>query len=387
MSRRWELDALRGLMLVLMTLTHLPTRFSYPLGHTFGFVSAAEGFVLLSGFMAGAVYTRRARQGGWQAMRQAYWQRARLIYACHLGLLLALLLVYAPWAAARGQADLTQLTAYFTSHPWAATASAAALLWQPALLDILPMYVIFMLLSPLLVQQGQRHGWGWVLGASVLVWGLAQFDVGARLYDAAAGATGLTLAREETGSFVVLGWQFLWVLGLWLGSAQANGERPVGAFPTWMVHAALGIAVVCLVWRHLVGHDPFGTDMSLNALFDKWHLGPLRVLNLFALLVVVLHFGPALVRGQRPRLAYFETLGRASLSVFCVHLLVVLLALTLFGGNPQRHSIWIDLALLGGCFTVLWCTARWAGRPPSSGARLGPRPAAAALRVSAGAPR
>lgn len=48
MTRRWELDALRGLMLVLMTLTHLPTRLSSPLGQPFGFVSAAEGFVLLS---------------------------------------------------------------------------------------------------------------------------------------------------------------------------------------------------------------------------------------------------------------------------------------------------------------------------------------------------
>jgi uncharacterized membrane protein len=41
MNRLWELDALRGLMLVLMTLTHLPTRFSDPAGQPFGWVSAA----------------------------------------------------------------------------------------------------------------------------------------------------------------------------------------------------------------------------------------------------------------------------------------------------------------------------------------------------------
>ena len=50
-------------MLVLMTLTHVPTRFSSPAGQPFGYVSAAEGFVLLSAFMAGSVYTRRAAQG------------------------------------------------------------------------------------------------------------------------------------------------------------------------------------------------------------------------------------------------------------------------------------------------------------------------------------
>ncbi len=31
-TRRWEIDALRGLMLALMTLTHLPTRLTTPLG-------------------------------------------------------------------------------------------------------------------------------------------------------------------------------------------------------------------------------------------------------------------------------------------------------------------------------------------------------------------
>ena len=37
-TRLNELDALRGLMLVLMTLTHLPTRLSSPLGQPFGYV-------------------------------------------------------------------------------------------------------------------------------------------------------------------------------------------------------------------------------------------------------------------------------------------------------------------------------------------------------------
>ena len=49
MTRRAELDALRGLLLVLMTITHLPTRYSVYSSQIFGFVSAAEGFVFLSG--------------------------------------------------------------------------------------------------------------------------------------------------------------------------------------------------------------------------------------------------------------------------------------------------------------------------------------------------
>src|SRR5687768_9046581 len=70
-ERLWQVDALRGLMLVLMTLTHLPTRIASPAGQPFGFVSAAEGFVLLSGFMAGLVYATRERREGEERMRAA----------------------------------------------------------------------------------------------------------------------------------------------------------------------------------------------------------------------------------------------------------------------------------------------------------------------------
>ena len=38
MGRQTELDWLRGLMLVLMTITHLPTWFSSHVGQPFGFV-------------------------------------------------------------------------------------------------------------------------------------------------------------------------------------------------------------------------------------------------------------------------------------------------------------------------------------------------------------
>ena len=43
MTRRLDIDALRGLMLVLMTFTHLPTRFASPVGQTCegGFVRVA----------------------------------------------------------------------------------------------------------------------------------------------------------------------------------------------------------------------------------------------------------------------------------------------------------------------------------------------------------
>ena len=51
LERKPELDALRGLFLVWMTLTHLPTRASDLVNQPFGFVSSAEGFVFLSALL------------------------------------------------------------------------------------------------------------------------------------------------------------------------------------------------------------------------------------------------------------------------------------------------------------------------------------------------
>lgn len=95
MTRRLDIDALRGLMLVLMTFTHLPTRFASPFGQPLGFVSSAEGFVFLSAFMCGWIYSERAKRDGLSSMRRALWQRATAIYACQIALLVFLLTIVA----------------------------------------------------------------------------------------------------------------------------------------------------------------------------------------------------------------------------------------------------------------------------------------------------
>ena len=62
LERKPELDALRGLFLVWMTLTHLPTRFSDFVNQPLGFVSSAEGFVFISALLVGRLYIRDSRK-------------------------------------------------------------------------------------------------------------------------------------------------------------------------------------------------------------------------------------------------------------------------------------------------------------------------------------
>ena len=68
MRRLQELDALRGLMLVWMTLTHLPTVLTTYVNQPFGFISASEGFLFLSALFTGRIYFRLAQRDGHSVM-------------------------------------------------------------------------------------------------------------------------------------------------------------------------------------------------------------------------------------------------------------------------------------------------------------------------------
>jgi hypothetical protein len=89
-------------------------------------------------------------------------------------------------------------------------------------------------------------------------------------------------------------------------------------------------------------------------LFDKWHLGPLRLLN-FALVGALLVVAQSALKplAIRP----LVLLGQSSLQVFCVHLLFCFAGLTLMG-NASALSGWKQAALLIATFSAMLLTAK-----------------------------
>jgi hypothetical protein len=347
-------------MLVLMTLTHLPTRFSQYTGEPFGFVSSAEGFVFLSAFMVGWIHVARARKNDNAIVRDAVWHRALILYACQIGLLLFLLMIVAPIGTAKGQPAITDLVSFFHREPLTALSSGLVLLYDPPLLDILPLYIPLMLVTPAVLTWSLRRGWGPILGISFGLWILAQFGVGRTVYQAIAGAVRFDMPYAQTGAFSLLAWQLLWIIGLWMGSAKSDRDQRDIATPGWLVAPAAVVAVAFLVWRHAIGEMPFPSGNELNTLFDKWHLSPLRLLDFLALLVVTIRWGSAWASWfARP---FLTRLGAASLPVFCAHLVICLLVLAFFGTDYDHRGWEVDVALLIGTFVALYAVAKAALR-------------------------
>lgn len=369
MTRRAELDALRGLLLVLMTITHLPTRYSVYSSQIFGFVSAAEGFVFLSGFVAGMVYWRGMALQGEDWMRRKLFARARELYGWHLLLLLFLFTAGAAIAYYGGRPLLRNLLSFYFEQPFMALWTAPLLMYQPPLLDILPTYIVMLLLTPLWLGQANRHGWGKVLLCSALIWTFAQVGGRALVLDGFNWLTGErvpTLPLPAWGFFDDFAWQLLWVFGLWTGHLASHQQLAAQLPRRALRIAAVVAALAYLAWYHGILDRALQTVgltvlvPGAQPLLDKVMLRPLRVLNFVVLTVTVglaLPYLSAAVRRIRLRaVGLLELLGRASLQVFTAHLFLVLLAFALVDANetplPDELALVVIVAVLGGLLLV-----------------------------------
>ncbi|MDP9898419.1 OpgC domain-containing protein [Variovorax ginsengisoli] len=364
MKRLWELDVARGLMLVLMTITHVPSRFTDPVGQPFGFVSAAEGFVLLSAFVSGLVYSRIGYAQGVDVMRRAFWRRALKIYLIQAALLLFVFTVITAVGLRVDHTEIKEMVRYYLAHPHDALTYSLLLVYQPAFLDILPMYILFMLMSPWVIAFAMRHGWQWPIAVSATLWAVAQFGSTQWLYAVVSSRLHVPVPYDETGSFDTFTWQFLWFVGMWMGASRNAPDAQPFTFPRWLLGGAIVVAGFCLGWRHFgpTGQAPFGDDAGLNLLFDKWHLGPLRLVNLAALCIVAIRFGPPLLNRLPWRPRVLEAMGSASLPVFCAHLVAVFLVLSFVGRNNPATSWASDVLLLAVVFCGLYAVAWWVQR-------------------------
>ncbi len=351
-----ELDALRGLMLVGMTLTHLPTAASHYVNQLFGFVSWAEGFVLLSALLAGRVYGALLRQRSLGVVLKRLWLRGAKLYGYHVVLLTVAFTLVAAAAVHTQKPALQGLLDFYLAHRALAIISSLLLLYCPPLLDILPMYIVFLFLTPLFLGIGRRWGWKYILAPSALLWLAAQMGARERVHSFLVAHAGFPIPIQHLGAFNLFAWQFLWVFGLWVGAGGAT--RLLDWFGSrWTIAFSLLVATMFLVLRYqLIPYFVTHPVDQGNAwvLFDKWQLGVLRLLNFAVLGVLYTALRPYMAR----RLVWgpLVLLGKSSLEVFCASLLFCFAALALVGDGAGA-SVFSQAAILTGSLSGLYAVA------------------------------
>jgi hypothetical protein len=338
-----------------MTVNHLPTEIRKVTDQPIGLFTAAEGFVFLSGLLAGWVYTRKLRERGRQGLVSAVLLRARTIYKWHL----------ASFVGAFICVQVTEQVCAFCSpnvprlffqHPLEALGLGAALLYQPGLLDLLPMYCVFVALLPPVIR-GLESGRRWlVLSLSAGVWLAVQW---------APAVDGAPLYPVNTGSFNLLAWQFIFVAGVAIGHARLSGRPQVVHPNPWVVLAAAALAVYCFGIRQY-NWGPLWPERTYGVLLNKPALGLLRIGDFAAVAYLVAIVGerfPSLL-SVRP----LEFLGRHSLVVVATQSVAIMAVLQF----PELTSTLIGRTLVAFALLAIVFAAAGIQQAIQKRSRAGP---------------
>lgn len=205
-------------LLLMMVVNHSPSSLRRFTDQPIGFFTTAEAFVFVSAFLAGLLFRKRIEKNGFEAARSSTIHRAGKIYCARLLTLAfaftigSFLLTYLP--------GLKPLFGQYLKNPPAAIAASILLVFQPPLMDILPVYILFSLLTPLVFWAAGRWGWKTVVWTSLSIWSISQL----RVRDLLVTGT-KDLDYIDLGPFDVFAWQLLWVGGLCCGQRLYEKKR------------------------------------------------------------------------------------------------------------------------------------------------------------------
>lgn len=318
-GREARLDMFRGVALVMIFINHVPgTVYENYTSRNFGFSDAAEAFVFMSGMAAGLAYSGRFRTGPvWPAIAKV-WARARQLYFVHLAITLIALGIFATAAQVFGlyEVMLKNNIAPLFSNPLGSMIGLPTLMHQLGYLNILPLYMVLLLATPLFIVVGMRRP-GWLLVGSILLW-------------AAAGQFRLNFPNYPNSGgwfFNPFSWQLIFVVGLLAGMAMKEGRRlvPNTRLLVWL---AAGFTLFILAWVKIdalgaAGRDVLGFFSKLGlpfyvTWFDKTFLALPRLAHALVLFYLMSSLGIVRRFAQSRYAAPLRLLGRQGLAVFAV---------------------------------------------------------------------
>ncbi|MBB5692744.1 OpgC family protein [Muricoccus pecuniae] len=364
-GRDLRVDLARGIALWFILVDHIP-------GNVLGRLTirnlllcdATEVFVLLAGYAAGIAYGRQMEREGWLRAGARVAGRCFNLYVAHIFLFVVFTAQVGYSAAtldAGAYLDEMHLDP-FSDRPYLALLKALLLTYQPAFLNILPLYIVVLgLFAPALPLL--RRPW-LLLAASALLYAVAR-------------AAGLNLPSWTGGGwfFNPFAWQLLFAIGAVLGHHGGTGgvpwRRPLGAACALVLLLSFAATLVIYLRRDLIVLLPLPVATVVDAV-DKSALHPFRLLSILALAYLVAHFVPRGARwlGSAPARA-FVLIGQQGLPVFCAGIFLSFLGrLAIEWSEGWAMQLGVNAAGLGAMVAIAAVVA-WSGARPRRAALPG----------------
>jgi hypothetical protein len=313
-ARDLRLDLFRGIALWLIFLDHIPSNIvAWITIRNYGFSDATEIFVFVSGYTAAFVYGKEMRERGFIVAGARILRRAWQIYVAHV-FLFAIFLAEILYVSTRFENPLyaeEMNILDFLKQPDIAIIQALLLKFKPANMDVLPLYIILLLLFPPILWLLQWRP-TLALGTSVLLyvltwrfnWNLPSYPSGHWFFNPFA-------------------WQLLFVFGAWC--ALGGAKRLSSVLQSRVTFA---IALVYLVFAFLISftwYVPYAGQFVPSWLeeviypIDKMNLDVLRFAHFLALAVVAVRFIPRDWPPLKSRALRAPIVcGEHSLEIFCL---------------------------------------------------------------------
>jgi hypothetical protein len=313
-ERDLRLDLFRGVALWLIFLDHIPENIvSWVTIRNYGFSDATEIFIFISGYTAAFVYGRAMRQRGFVLASARILRRAWQIYVAHI-FLFTIFMAEIAYVAATFENPLyaeEMKILDFLKQPDITIFQALLLKFKPVNMDVLPLYIVLLLLFPPALFLLLRRPNVALAASAVLYVAAWKFDFNLPAYPAGVWF------------FNPFAWQLLFVFGAW---CALGGAQKLGGVLRSPIILALAIAYllfaffITLTW-HIESLDHLVPSWLAEWMYpiDKTNLDVLRFAHFLALAVVTVRFIPAHWSGlNSPLLQPAIRCGQHSLEIFCL---------------------------------------------------------------------
>jgi hypothetical protein len=349
--RDLRIDLIRGVSLLVIYIDHIPNNaIAWFTLHRFAFIDCADVFVFISGYAAGLVFTRTLSREGLRACFWRAWRRCGQLYLAHILISSITLVIF--YAFLLEHVIVPEPHVYtFVTHPYWVTVYILLLQHMPYLLNILPLFVVFIGGAPFLAWALRRH-WAFLFLVLVVVYSIAQLVPGFNFH---------SYPGHEPWVMNIFAWQLIFAIGFLFGNRHVRGLGSMSRIHrSHLIFAALGLLVFVAV---RVGQTPLfakiiHTQVPLSWLplpripfTEKMAAEPLRVLNLLLMAIVVGSFDRRHPFWQYPVFRPFIVCGQNSLVVFCVGVVLSAVASCV---TTHFEARWLPVLLsVTGCFALI----------------------------------